>query len=39
MAEREFKVSLDLLKDADFLGVISGSIKKRAEDWWGEPLN
>jgi|ERR1043165_4348392 hypothetical protein len=38
MADREFKVTLGFLKDADYLVTISGSIKKRVEDWWGEEL-
>ncbi len=38
-ADREFKVSLDFFKDADFLGFVSGTIKKRVGDWWGEPLD
>ncbi len=39
MADRDFRISLDRLKVADLLGEISGPIKKRIENWWGEPLN
>jgi len=38
MNGREFRVSLDFLKDARYLGFISGSIKKSVEVWWGEEL-